>query len=803
MKLYVTIILTFLCWQVQAQYNYLGTYSADGTPDYLEPVNDIISPATLEAINAALPERYPVPDYNPHYISSGYETNIHLTDSAEVYVTFVAEGAGYKNVLGYYTYDVSDGPGIPQDQDITIIFPNVSAKGSGGGLEAGNKVKLGNFSAGTGIGWVLLANGWNGQVTSGLWTLYSDSQFNPETDESLKQHNVLLQDQENQRVILGFEDIRRDYASCDNDFNDAIFYITANPFEAMELANVTPIETANTEVTSGNDGGLESNGTLAAALAQRFFQRSKSTKLLANKRINQKSFKAFNFSKSVLSSDDPAAHIPRAGMTGSESAYVSSPQDLIALTNAEEIFAADYYLSSGRVGAVLASKTSGRIYDHSKTICDRLNGARMQEVRPIKLKGFSLINSVIERAPGQVEYAISFSLRLEDHKIYSLWNIDQYPGGNYMNFQFWGSSMGQVSALAGKVLENLQQSYNLTAANQDVELPTVFVAAGKYHQGQLYLDLVNKSKAREASLNISASVAEFEAPQISAMTISLTGELNQQLVVPMSSMFDAGISLKVDGANQADALYLADGAWGVDYLDTQVKNVDFKVSSESRSATPSQFQVARMPELQADVKGTLNLFRNLLAGNQALDISDYRSLSFRIESEQPVEVILVAEDLTDWSARARYKLEPLPSGGHQIIDLKEFVDGQGNRVALSKVKTIVFSVQGDYQKYTTANLKLEQVAFGMEEEIEPVFEQANRVQNYPNPFTDVTTFNINTTDGAGQLIVSDLYGRTVYTATHELQSGKLRFDGSKLPYGIYQFKIETAGGSFGGKLIKQ
>ena len=46
---------------------------------------------------------------------------------------------------------------IPVNKNITIIFPNVSGVGSGGGLNTGDKVKLGAFSAGTSIGWILLA----------------------------------------------------------------------------------------------------------------------------------------------------------------------------------------------------------------------------------------------------------------------------------------------------------------------------------------------------------------------------------------------------------------------------------------------------------------------------------------------------------------------------------------------------------------------------------------------------------------------------------------------------------------------
>ncbi len=146
--LFIAIILSLT---VSAQYQFLGAYTSNGTPLYLDE-NDTVGEETLTLINNSLPEQYPVPDYNPHYISSGFDTDIILVENADVWVTFVAEDAGYRNVLGFYTYDVNDSnPPSPSDSDITIVFPNISAKGSGGDLEAGNKVKIGRFSAGTGI----------------------------------------------------------------------------------------------------------------------------------------------------------------------------------------------------------------------------------------------------------------------------------------------------------------------------------------------------------------------------------------------------------------------------------------------------------------------------------------------------------------------------------------------------------------------------------------------------------------------------------------------------------------------------
>lgn len=233
--------------------NFLGTFNNQGVPNYLEPVNDPISADLLDDVNASLPERRPVPDYNPEYLDSDNQTSLTITQESDVWLTFVHEGAGNTNTLGFYTYDVNNPPASVNDiSAITVIYPNVSFAGSGGGLVSGNKVLLGRFPADTKIGWALLQNGFSGgNVNPNALTFFSDSWLNPESNSTQKQHTVMLLDPGRDIVLMGFEDLRRDLSSCDNDFNDAIFYVTANPVEAIQYSAM-PLITYNNPDTDGD-----------------------------------------------------------------------------------------------------------------------------------------------------------------------------------------------------------------------------------------------------------------------------------------------------------------------------------------------------------------------------------------------------------------------------------------------------------------------------------------------------------------------------------------------------------------------
>ncbi len=237
----VWVISLLFTITLQAQYNYLGSWDNSGVPDYLEAENDNVESDLLQRIKFSLPDGKKVESHHPEWLADGTQTNIHLSEQSDVFVTFVTEGAGYKNVLGFYYYQADSPPQQISDieETMTIIFPNASELYSGGGLVPGNKVKLGNFPANTVIGWFLLANGWgtNG-LTNGHWRLFSNPVLNPESNPSLRQHNILLNDDATGKIILGFEDIRRDNSGCDHDFEDALYYVTTTVEGAIDTSDI-------------------------------------------------------------------------------------------------------------------------------------------------------------------------------------------------------------------------------------------------------------------------------------------------------------------------------------------------------------------------------------------------------------------------------------------------------------------------------------------------------------------------------------------------------------------------------------
>lgn len=216
-------------------------YDELGRPHNREQVDKTIDIAALiRHLGNSIPEGQRVPKARPEYLKTEAPTNLSITKTSDVWITFVHEGADYLNTLGYYTYPTGQKPtSADQIDSIKLIFPNASLKGGqgAGNMLQGDKVKIGRFKPGTSIGFVLIQNAYNTKnktINYGAEKFFSDETLNPESSNSLKRHNVLLNDATQRVFLVGFEDINRSPGShSDEDFNDIVFFAQSNPVEAI------------------------------------------------------------------------------------------------------------------------------------------------------------------------------------------------------------------------------------------------------------------------------------------------------------------------------------------------------------------------------------------------------------------------------------------------------------------------------------------------------------------------------------------------------------------------------------------
>lgn len=270
---------------------------ADYTASYPASLPVPSMPSNFNArIALMLPEKVDIRNNKQIALSNDDQTNIKLTAPADVWVTFLSEGAGFFNSVGFFTYDPANPPLKPTDvKDEQIILPNVSVPPLSNATTQGATVSLGRIAAGRAVGFFVVANGWSatgrtlaGKSVPGVnekidrkWIFYSLKGLNPEPSDSnnINQHTVLLKDEAltgtdgkaYQRLVLGFEDNRRDLGGSDNDFNDVILAVHVSPSSAIgNLAGLSQLVSSTTDPDTDKDGVKDSVDEFAADAAKAF-----------------------------------------------------------------------------------------------------------------------------------------------------------------------------------------------------------------------------------------------------------------------------------------------------------------------------------------------------------------------------------------------------------------------------------------------------------------------------------------------------------------------------------------------------
>ncbi len=297
-----------IIWRYVGQTQTLvSPYTASGVPSHAGhasgytaslPVPDLPVDFTSR-IAVMLPEKLDIRSNTQVALSSDDQTNLKLAQDADVWVTFMNEGAGFLNSVGFFTYDLANPPRSPLEvTDEQIILPNASVPPLAKAAGQGPTVSLGRIAAGRGVGFFVVANGWaaNGRTVDGAkvpgvkeaidrnWIYYSLKGLNPEPADhrNLNQHTVLLQDatvvgtdnRPYQRLVLAFEDYLRT-SSSDHDFNDVILAVHVSPASAIgNLAGIPRLVASATDADRDGDGVRDSVDEFAddpAAAFSRWF----------------------------------------------------------------------------------------------------------------------------------------------------------------------------------------------------------------------------------------------------------------------------------------------------------------------------------------------------------------------------------------------------------------------------------------------------------------------------------------------------------------------------------------------------
>lgn len=577
----------------------------------------------------------------------------------------------------------------------------------------------------------------------------------------------------------------------------------SNLYNNKDFASVSVSNTS-----SGNDGGLESNGNLASKVGLRNFIRHKERNDIYNQPEKLELFSPASIvsAKAKNTQTTDLTNLIPISTFNNLPALVTTPIDLIGISNAIEVVAVDYFNQSERKAAILGiASNAGTVYEHTKMVCDRLDGGSLNNISYKAINGYPFLLANIAQDNSNIDYAISFIAYKSGNTYYidSKWDLEDYnPSGNHavLNFQVWSINENQTLYLVGKILENIQAlGYNIVYKNNAYnKFPEVYVKSGSYKDGNLELNLVNTDAASAITLNGNKAIVEDGLRFPFNYSSPISTAHNSSITIPTGNIFDIGFTMSNNVSQANDVLYFADGPWGREFDATGATISDFSISSQFNPPLSGAFNLGRNANLEGTVKTYASLYRVLRVGNKTVNLTNYDKLEFTALGSGNFDVIISKAGITSWADQYKTTINldyNIPTTFK--IPVSQFVNAQGqHNLSLEDAVSVVFVKKGNNSTYQNFTIDVSDMRFINDfSGIDPKAVINNKIDIYPNPFSYKSTVSFNLKKNENVKIgLYSLEGKLIkIVADKEFGTGinNVNINADELSSGIYMIKVET------------
>ncbi|MDT0558979.1 T9SS type A sorting domain-containing protein [Ichthyenterobacterium sp. W332] len=551
--------------------------------------------------------------------------------------------------------------------------------------------------------------------------------------------------------------------------------------------------------TSGaNDGGLESNNRLSEQINKRNFNRVKNGYKF-NSLNAPRLAKDFSYAQRNGDNNFTLQEFIPLEIIGETEAIVSTPSDLVNITNASEIYAVDYMNNETSVASILALKTENGVYEHTKYICDRLLGAELISVNTIDINEHAFIKSIIKNIDGTYEFVLSFSAKVinnnENFAVESHWNLDQYEENvTFYNFQIWTNSVDNLYHLGEEVLSLLNIEKPIADYNNSTP-PTVFVRKGQYQNGGLELQIINTNVTDSVVLDAGLRATETSDFNNWSTNIGLNGQYITNLTIETGDLFDIGFRIG-DGIATPDDLFMSDGPWGIDDSQDGTTVNFFEVTTNENEFSSNDLVVERNIDLRANTNTYVAAYRALTPRYKAVDLTAFNGLEFSAEGTGTMEITLVKESISNWEDQYKTTITLSETEEDFALLLQDFESSSASNGVFNDVVTVVFTMASTDGSTQSKTMKLKDLRFSQDTlSISQNNQEATTLLAYPNPMGSQATITFSLPQNENlQFMVYDQLGKLVYTKKISGTAGNnnVVFNKANLSSGLYFCKLISA-----------
>lgn len=549
-------------------------------------------------------------------------------------------------------------------------------------------------------------------------------------------------------------------------------------------------------VSSGNDGGLESNDRLSQQINQRNYMRSKNSYKFSKKKA-KKVTKGSGYKMAKSANNFGLIDLIPLEILPETTAIESSPIDLINMTNASELFSVDYIKDNETVAVVLASVTENGVYEHTKYICDRLLGSELLSVSTIELNEITFIKSIIKNVDGSIEFVLSFSGKLNSDEtsfeIDSHWNIDKYTAdAQYYNFQIWTNKIDDLVLLGEEVL-NLFEAQKPISLYDNSAPPPVFVKKGKYVNGTIELELVNTNSSKKIQFDAGLKRTETSETENINEEISLQEGYLTSMTLNTGALFDIGFRIQNDTGETSDDLFMSDGPWGLDSSQEGTDVEKFEITENESSYEGNGLRVERDLNFEAKVTSYVSAYRAFTPRFKSVNLSDFNVLEFDASGTGEVEITIVKESIEDWADQYRTIIPLDGTFKHYQLPLSYFTSKASKDLVLDDAVSIVITMASDGVTEVEKKVDMKNISFETKDVEDYTFTKDKAVV-FPNPIVSDAQISFYTESlSQCKIEIFNITGSLIKTMQPDTSLGynQMQITKEGLSTGIYYLKVTT------------
>lgn len=503
-----------------------------------------------------------------------------------------------------------------------------------------------------------------------------------------------------------------------------------------------PMSTSNCgAVSSGSNGGLESK-SLGNAVAKRIYNAVTNSELVLKPYAQLPELKSATIKQKaagLTSQLNLLDLFPKQLSVDAIKAYITTPADIISITNAKAVASTDYTLNGSCKAVVFATLTQLANYDHTKAVCDRLKGATIQSIEKVNLMNFDLLRFNMKYEDGHEEHVISFSASTKSNRnsfaIQSNWlKTDYIPEDNMYNFQVWGVSNDIIYEITQKILTQLSSIAPLEQSTSVHELPKTYFVGVSRDTKNINLNLHNASNPINGYFEISDNANE-KSTLITKKTIPFTigNRADSKIQLPVSDVYESTVKMYINDT-LIDEVFISDGTWDLDYVAANTVVKKFDVANDPKREINDDYPVYRNVVLEANTATYVSAFKLMRGGGMSQDLTGFKTFKFRASGNATMNITLVKSSVKKWDDQYSLRIPISNEEKEYLIDLNDFISaGTKDKIVPDDINSIVFSMGTLSGTMGTITASLSNIAFTKEtvSYIESLKSKAINV--YPNP----------------------------------------------------------------------